>query len=180
MLLHLFIVQCQRRHRRRNQRPPAAKDQALRGARPKALLALDFCLGIRGLSWQSLIRCISAGLLVNFIEVRIFSVTVHAIHLTVNMPLQIRVGELRLSGDAKTRGPARGTMPTSICGRVSAVRFARNGNISFRGHLLITEALWRDSVCNRHRYSALWAYPLITGICLEGKIQKAYRLARSV
>ena len=33
--------------------PPAAKDQALRGARLKALLALDFCLGIRGRSCNS-------------------------------------------------------------------------------------------------------------------------------
>ena len=31
-------------------RPPAAKVQALRGARPKALLALDFCLRMRGRS----------------------------------------------------------------------------------------------------------------------------------
>ena len=36
----------QRQHRRRKIRPPAAKVQALRGARPKALLSLDFCLGI--------------------------------------------------------------------------------------------------------------------------------------
>ena len=49
-------------------------------------------------------------------------VAVRAIHLTVNMPLQICVAVPRLSGDAKTRGPARGTMPTSICGWVSAVR----------------------------------------------------------
>ena len=34
-----------RRHRRRNIRSPAAKVQALRGARLRALLALDFCLG---------------------------------------------------------------------------------------------------------------------------------------
>ena len=40
----------QRRHRRRNKRPPAAKGQALRGARLKALLALDFCLFMRGSS----------------------------------------------------------------------------------------------------------------------------------
>ena len=42
--------QRQSRHRRRNIRPPAAKGQALRGARPKALLALDFCLFQRGSS----------------------------------------------------------------------------------------------------------------------------------
>ena len=44
------------RHRRRNQRPPAAKDQAPRGARLKALLALDFCLGMRGHSCNSFIQ----------------------------------------------------------------------------------------------------------------------------
>ena len=33
---------------------------------------------------------------------------------------------------------------------------------------MITEALWRASVDNGYRYSILWAYPLITGICLEG------------
>ena len=49
-VLYLFIVQCQRQHRRRNIRPPEAKGQALRGARPKALLALDFCLFMRGRS----------------------------------------------------------------------------------------------------------------------------------
>ena len=77
------------------------------------------CVAVRAIHSS---RCISAGLLVNFIEVRIFSVVVHANHLTVNMPLQISVAVPRLSGDAKTRGPARHTMPTSICGRVSTVR----------------------------------------------------------
>ena len=48
-------------------------------------------------------------------------VAVHAIHLTLNMPLQIRVAVPRLPGDAKTRGPARHTRPTCICGRVTAV-----------------------------------------------------------
>ena len=37
-------------------RPPAAKDHALRGARLKALLALDFCLGMRGRSCNSFIQ----------------------------------------------------------------------------------------------------------------------------
>ena len=41
-------------------------------------------------------RCISAGLLMNFIEVRLFSVTIRAIHLTVNMPLRILVGVHRV------------------------------------------------------------------------------------
>ena len=62
------VLLYQQQHRRRNKCPPAAKDQALRGARLKALLALDFCLFMRGRSWKSLIRCISAGLLVYFIQ----------------------------------------------------------------------------------------------------------------
>ena len=37
-------------------RHPAAKVQALRGARLKALLALDFCLGMRGRSCNSFIQ----------------------------------------------------------------------------------------------------------------------------
>ena len=44
----------QRQHRRRKIRPPAAKVQALRGARLKALLALDFCLCMLGRSCKSL------------------------------------------------------------------------------------------------------------------------------
>ena len=51
----LVFSQCQRRHRRRNIRSPAAKVQALRGARLKALLALDFCLGRSGHSCNSFI-----------------------------------------------------------------------------------------------------------------------------
>ena len=87
------------------------------------------CVAIRAIHSS---RCISAELLVYFIQAGIFSEVVRANHLTVNMPLQIRVGVPRLSGDAEMRGPARGTMPTSICGWVSAVRFARSGRISFR------------------------------------------------
>ena len=64
-------------------RPPAAKGQALRGARLKALLALDFCLFMRGRSCNS------------FIQVGNFSVLVRA-NLTVNMPLRIRVGVHRV------------------------------------------------------------------------------------
>ena len=51
-----------------------------------------------------------------------FSLAVRANHLTVNMPLQICVVVPRLSGAAEMRGPARGPMHTSICGRVSTVR----------------------------------------------------------
>ena len=49
---------CQRRsrHRRRNKRPPAAEGQAPRGALLKALLALDFCLFMRGHSCNSFIQ----------------------------------------------------------------------------------------------------------------------------
>ena len=84
------------RHRSRNKRPPAAEGQALWGTRLKALLALDFaylCVAIRAIHSS---RCISAGLLMNFIEVRLFSVTIRAIHLTVNMPLRILVGVHRV------------------------------------------------------------------------------------
>ena len=73
------------RHRSRNKRPPAAEDQALRGARLKVLLALDFaylCVAIRAIHSS---RCISAGPLVYFIQARNFSVVVRA-NLTVNMP----------------------------------------------------------------------------------------------
>ena len=72
------------RHRRRNQRPPAAEGQALRGARLKALLALDFCLFMHSRSCNS------------FIQVGNFSMVVHANHLTVNMPLRILVGVHRV------------------------------------------------------------------------------------
>ena len=65
-------------------RPPAAKDQALRGAHLKALLALDFYLFMRGHSCNS------------FIQAGNFSVVVRKIHLTVNMPLRIRVGVHRV------------------------------------------------------------------------------------
>ena len=72
------------RHRRRNQRPPAAEGQALRGARLKALLALDFCLFMHSRSCNS------------FIQVGNFSMVVHANHLTVNMALRILVGVHRV------------------------------------------------------------------------------------
>ena len=44
------------RHRSRNKRPPAAEGQALWGTRLKALLALDFCLFMRGHSCNSFIQ----------------------------------------------------------------------------------------------------------------------------
>ena len=66
--------------------------------------------------------CISAGLLVYFIQARNISVVFRAIHLTVNMPLQACMAVPLLPGAAKMRVPARGTIPTSICGRVSTAR----------------------------------------------------------
>ena len=112
----------QRRHRRRNKCTPAAKDQALRGARLKALLALDFCLCMRGRSCNSSILVHISGLAPVFHPGGNYSVAVRAIHLTVNTPLQICVAVPRLSGDAKTRGPSRHTRPTGICGGATAVR----------------------------------------------------------
>ena len=53
MVISLVFSLCQRRHRRRNKASPAAKVQPLRGARLKALLALDFCLCILGRSWNT-------------------------------------------------------------------------------------------------------------------------------
>ena len=79
-------------------------------------------------------------------------VAVRAIHLTLNMPRQIRVAVPRLPGGAKTRGPARHTRPTGICGSVSTVRFARSGRISFR---LMAQRL-EVSVDNMARES--WMY----------------------
>ena len=102
--------------------PPAAKGQALRGASLKALLALDFCLGMRGRSCNSFIQMHICGLAPVFHPGGNYSVAVRAIHLTVNTPLQICVAVPRLSGDAKTRGPARHTRPTGICGGATAVR----------------------------------------------------------
>ena len=103
-------------------RHPAAKDQALRRARPRALLALDFCLCMRGRSCNSSILVHISGLAPVFHPGGNYSVVLRANHLTVNMPLQISVAVPRLSGAAEMSGPACGTMPTSICGRVSTVR----------------------------------------------------------
>ena len=51
------------------------------------------CVAIRAIHSS---RCISAGPLVYFIQARNFSVVVRAKHLTVNMPLRIRVGVHRV------------------------------------------------------------------------------------
>ena len=83
------------RHRSRNKRPPAAEDQALRGARLKALLAVDFCL----FAW-SFVEIINqvhiCGAARVFHPCGNFSVAVRA-NLTVNMPLRILVGVHRVS-----------------------------------------------------------------------------------
>ena len=103
-------------------RPPAATGQALRGARPKALLALDFCLGMRGHSCNSFIQMISAGLLVNFIEVRIFSVVVHANHLTVETLPQILVVMVPHAGPLISAAPDSQGIATDICSGILTVR----------------------------------------------------------
>ena len=110
------------RHRRRNKCPPAAKGQALRGASLKALLALDFCLGMRGHSCNSFIQMISAGLLVNFIEVRIFSVVVHANHLTVETLPQILVVMVPHAGPLISAAPDSQGIATDICSGILTVR----------------------------------------------------------
>ena len=104
-----------------SKRSPAAKVQSLRGARLKALLALDFCLGMRGHSCNSFIQMISAGLLVNFIEVRIFSVVVHA-NLTVETLLQILVGMVPRAGPLISAAPDSQGIATDICSGILTVR----------------------------------------------------------
>ena len=103
-------------------RPPAAKVQALRGARLKAILALDFCLGMRDHSCNSFIQMISAGLLVNFIEVRIFSVVVHANHLTVETLPQILVGMVPRAGPLISAAPDSRGIAKDICSGILTVR----------------------------------------------------------
>ena len=87
--------QCQLQHRRRNKASPAAKVQPLRGARLKALLALDFCLCILGHSWNSSILMHISGPARVLHPGGNYSLVVRA-NLTVNMPLRIRVGAHRV------------------------------------------------------------------------------------
>ena len=77
------------------------------------------CVAVRAIHSS---RCISAGLLVNFIEVRIFSVVVHANHLTVETLLQILVGMVPHAGPLISAAPdSRGTA-TDICSGILTVR----------------------------------------------------------
>ena len=66
-------------------------------------------------------RCISAGLLVNFIEVRIFSVVVHA-NLTVETLLQILVGMVPRAGPLISAAPDSQGIATDICSGILTVR----------------------------------------------------------
>ena len=70
------------------------------------------CVAVRAIHSS---RCISAGLLVNFIEVRIFSVVVHANHLTVETLLQILVGMVPRAGPLISAAPDSRGIATDIC-----------------------------------------------------------------
>ena len=81
---------------------------------------------VRKFSWTARAihssRCISAGLLVNFIEVRIFSVVVHANHLTVETLLQILVGMVPRAGPLISAAPDSQGIATDICSGILTVR----------------------------------------------------------
>ena len=77
------------------------------------------CVAVRAIHSS---RCISAGLLVNFIEVRIFSVVVHANHLTVETLLQILVGMVPRAGPLISAAPDSQGIATDICGGILTVR----------------------------------------------------------
>ena len=110
------------RHRRRNKCPPAAKVQALRGARLKALLAIDFCLCIRGCSCNSFIQVLISGTASVFHPVGNFSVILCAIHLGRPAPPGAIVDGLPCL-DVVIFGTSRqGKGNTHICGGVSLPR----------------------------------------------------------
>ena len=111
-----------RRHRRRNIRHPAAKVQTLRGARPKALLALDFCLGMRGRSCNSFIQMHICGAAPVFHPGGNYSVAVRAIHLTVETLLQILVGMVPRAGPLISAAPDSQGIATDICSGILTVR----------------------------------------------------------
>ena len=77
------------------------------------------CVAVRAIHSS---RCISAGLLVNFIEVRIFSVVVHANHLTVETLLQILVGMVPRAGPLISAAPDSQGIATDICSGILTVR----------------------------------------------------------
>ncbi len=76
------------------------------------------CVAVRAIHSS---RCISAGLLVNFIEVRIFSVVVHA-NLTVETLLQILVGMVPRAGPLISAAPDSQGIATDICSGILTVR----------------------------------------------------------
>ena len=77
------------------------------------------CVAVRAIHSS---RCISAGLLVTFIEVRIFSVVVHANHLTVETLLQILVGMVPRAGPLISAAPDSQGIATDICSGILTVR----------------------------------------------------------
>ena len=102
--------------------PSGGKGQALRGARPKALLALDFCLCIRGCSCNSFIQVLISGTASVFHPVGNFSVILCAIHLGRPAPPGAIVDGLPCL-DVVIFGTSRqGKGNTDICGGVSLPR----------------------------------------------------------
>ena len=102
--------------------PSGGKGQALRGARPKALLALDFCLCIRGCSCNSFIQVLISGTASVFHPVGNFSVILCAIHLGRPAPPGAIVDGLPCL-DVVIFGTSRqGKGNTHICGGVSLPR----------------------------------------------------------
>ena len=77
------------------------------------------CVAVRAIHSS---RCISAGLLVNFIEVRIFSVVVHANHLTVETLPQILVVMVPRAGPLISAAPDSQGIATDICSGILTVR----------------------------------------------------------
>ena len=77
------------------------------------------CVAVRAIHSS---RCISAGLLVNFIEVRIFSVVVHANHLTVETLPQILVVMVPHAGPLISAAPDSQGIATDICSGILTVR----------------------------------------------------------
>ena len=77
------------------------------------------CVAIRAIHSS---RCISAGLLVNFIEVRIFSVVVHANHLTVETLLQMLVVMVPHAGPLISAAPDSRSTATHTCHGMLTVR----------------------------------------------------------
>ena len=102
---------------------PAAKDQALRGARLKALLALDFCLGMRGRSCNSFIQMHICGAAREFHRGEDFQRGRSCkYHLTVETLLQILVGMVPRAGPLISAAPDSQGIATDICSGILTVR----------------------------------------------------------